>query len=59
MKLFEQLESLIQEAKEDATRFYKKGNSAAGTRLRKKMMAIKKLSAEIRTDVSETKNQGN
>lgn len=55
MKNFQDLESLIASASEDAAKF-KKGNKAAGTRLRKKMQAVKELAHLIRKEVSETKN---
>lgn len=55
MKNFQDLESLIASASEDAAKF-EKGNSAAGTRLRKKMQAVKELAQEIRKEVSEVKN---
>ena len=40
---------------EDINKFYEKGNSAAGTRVRKSLQDIKKLSQEIRVEVSEKK----
>ena len=55
MKNFQDLESLIASASEDAAKF-EKGNKAAGTRLRKKMQAVKELAQLIRKEVSETKN---
>lgn len=55
MLKFQDLESLIASASEDAKKF-EKGNSAAGTRLRKKMQEVKKLAQEIREEVSEVKN---
>ena len=55
MKNFKDLESLIASASEDAAKF-EKGNSAAGTRLRQKMQAIKRLAQEVRTNVSDVKN---
>lgn len=55
MKSFQDLESLIASASEDAAKF-EKGNKTAGTRLRKKMQEIKKLAQAIREEVSETKN---
>lgn len=55
MKNFQDLESLIASASEDAAKF-EKGNKAAGTRLRKKMQSVKELAQLIRKEVSETKN---
>ena len=57
MEQLNQLEALVQEAKVDAQKFYEKNNQSAGTRLRVKMMEIKKLSHEIRKDVSAIKNE--
>jgi hypothetical protein len=37
MKKFEELKSLIASIENDADKFYNKGNSAAGTRVRKGM----------------------
>lgn len=42
---------------EDAERFYQKGNSAAGVRLRKGMQELKAAAQEIREDVQRIKNQ--
>ena len=56
MDKIEKLEQLTVTAKDEAEKFYKKGNKSAGTRLRKTLMEIKKLSHEIRADVTETKN---
>ena len=33
-----------------------RGNSAAGTRVRKAMQAVKTIAQELRTEVQETKN---
>ncbi len=55
MKKFEELVETVMSAKEDAEKF-EKGNSAAGTRLRKKMQDIKKIAQEIRENVSDVKN---
>ena len=55
MKSFQDLVNVVESAKQDAERF-EKGNSAAGTRLRKKMQDIKKLASEVRKNVSDIKN---
>ena len=39
--------------KEDFEKFFIKGNRTAGTRIRKMMQEVKKLSQEIRNDVQE------
>jgi len=56
MDKIEQLEVLVAEARVEATKFYENGNSAAGTRLRKKMAEIQVLTKQVRVDVSEIKN---
>jgi hypothetical protein len=55
MQKFEELEKAVAAAKEDAVKFYNKGNAAAGTRLRKGMQNIKLLAQDIRKEVSEKK----
>lgn len=54
-ELFENIRLTIVSAQEDAEKF-SKGNSSAGTRLRKKMQEVKKLAQEIRENVSDVKN---
>ncbi|ADY50726.1 hypothetical protein Pedsa_0140 [Pseudopedobacter saltans DSM 12145] len=53
---FNQLKDLISGLEADAEKFYQKGNSAAGTRLRKGLQDVKNLSQSIRLAVQETKN---
>lgn len=55
MTKFDELFEVVVSAQEDAEKF-SKGNSSAGTRLRKKMQEIKKLAQEIRENVSDVKN---
>jgi hypothetical protein len=43
--------------KEDFEKFFIKGNRTAGTRIRKMMQEVKKLSQEIRNDVQEYKGK--
>jgi hypothetical protein len=43
--------------KDDFDKFFVKGNKTAGTRIRKIMQEVKKLSQEIRTDVQEYKGK--
>jgi hypothetical protein len=43
--------------KDDFEKFFIKGNKTAGTRIRKMMQELKKLSQEIRTDVQEYKGK--
>ncbi|WP_316804020.1 histone H1 [Pedobacter nototheniae] len=57
MKKFEEVKSLIAALEADADKFYTKGNSAAGTRIRKGMQDLKNLAQAIRLEVQETKNK--
>ena len=50
-----QLATMITSLQEDAVKFYEKGNSAAGTRLRKGLQEIRKFAQEVRLDISERK----
>lgn len=43
--------------KDDFEKFFVRGNKTAGTRIRKMMQEIKKLSQEIRSDVQEYKDK--
>jgi hypothetical protein len=56
MEFYEQLKSLVATLEDDFTKFYDKGNKAAGTRVRKGCQDIKNLCQEIRVDVSSKKN---
>jgi len=57
MKKFEELKGLIASIENDADKFYNKGNSAAGTRVRKGMQDLKNLAQTIRAEVQELKNK--
>ena len=56
MELYGQLKDLVASLEDDFTKFYEKGNKAAGTRERKGCQDIKNLCQEIRVDVSNKKN---
>ena len=43
--------------KEDFERFFIKGNKTAGTRIRKVMQEIKKITQDVRNDVQEYKSK--
>lgn len=43
--------------KEDFEKFFVKGNKTAGTRVRRAMQELKKVSQEIRNDVQEYKTK--
>jgi ABC-type Zn uptake system ZnuABC Zn-binding protein ZnuA len=51
-----QLKDNLDAAEEDLMKFYEKHNKAAGTRARKSLMKLKKLSHEIRQEIQEIKN---
>jgi len=58
MELRNEIQEVLNSVQEDATKFYEKGNKAAGTRVRKAMQQIKSLAQDVRVDVSE-KNKAN
>ena len=58
MELLNEIQEVLNSVQEDATKFYEKGNRAAGTRVRKAMQQIKSLAQDVRVDVSE-KNKAN
>jgi len=55
MEKFKAIKQLVADAEKDASAFYDKGNSAAGTRLRKAMQDIKVSASDVRKEVTETK----
>ena len=57
MKKFNEVKKLIESLEADADKFYTKGNSAAGTRVRKGMQDLKNLAQSIRLEVQESKNK--
>ena len=56
MEKLNQVKALVSQIETDAHKFYDKGNSAAGTRLRKSMQALKVLAFEIRKEVTTRKH---
>lgn len=57
MTQFEELEKTVAAAKEDAVKFYEKGNALAGKRLRAQMMDVRRLTHAIRDEVQSIKNE--
>lgn len=57
MKRYEELKSLVDGLEDDFTKFYEKGNKAAGTRVRKGMQDLKVLAQDIRKEVQDMKNE--
>ncbi len=56
MEKFKQLLDHVQAMEADFQKFYEKGQSAAGTRIRKSLSDLKKLAQDLREDVQTTKN---
>ena len=56
MKRYDQLKALVTSLEDDFSKFYGKGNKAAGTRIRKGMQELKHLAQEIRSEVQGMKN---
>jgi hypothetical protein len=57
MKKFTEVKNLISGLEADADKFYNKGNSAAGTRVRKGMQDLKNLAQSIRLEIQTAKNK--
>ena len=57
MKKFTEAKNLFASLEADADKFYTKGNSAAGTRVRKGMQDLKNLAQAIRLEVQDMKNK--
>ena len=58
MKRYEELKNLVLSLEPDFSKFYEKGNAAAGTRVRKGMQEIKNLAQEIRVEIQKMKGEG-
>ncbi|WP_118196988.1 histone H1 [Albibacterium indicum] len=58
MEKFNELKSLLEGLESDADKFFNKGNSAAGTRVRKGLQELKNLSQDLRLKIQEAKNAG-
>ena len=56
MSKFAKLKEVVASVETDVEKFYKGGNAAAGTRVRKALQEIKGLAQEIRNEVTEKKN---
>lgn len=57
MNNYNKLKNLLASIEEDADKFYNKGVSAAGTRVRKGLQDIKTLASDMRKEVTELKNK--
>lgn len=56
MTNFEKLQSAFGDLETEYSKFKEKGNKAAGTRARKALNEIKKLSSEMRKEIQAAKN---
>lgn len=54
MEQLNQLEKILEGCKEDAVKFFVKGNKAAGRRLRKSMQDLKVESQRIRIEIAQS-----
>ncbi|MEX1062972.1 MAG: histone H1 [Balneolaceae bacterium] len=55
MSRISQMKDLVDQLEPDLVKFYEKENKAAGTRARKTLQEIKKVSQEIRLEIQEKK----
>lgn len=56
MSRFEEVKNLVEGLETDMSKFYEKGNKAAGTRARKGLQELKKLAQEVRLEIQDIKN---
>ena len=56
MNKFSKVRDLVMSLEGDFEKFYEKGNSAAGTRVRKGMQDLKNMAQELRKEVQDMKN---
>lgn len=57
MNKYEELKQLVESLEGDYTKFYEKGNKSAGTRVRQGLQDVKRISQEIRMDISVAKKE--
>ena len=57
MSKYNELKELVESLEEDFNKFYDKGNKSAGTRVRQALQEVKRVSQEIRMDISIAKKQ--
>lgn len=56
MGRFDDLKAFVETLEEDFSKFYNKGNKAAGTRVRKGMQELKRKAQDIRVEIQDKKN---
>lgn len=57
MELMDRMEALVSDVKVDIEKFEIRGNTSAGTRVRKAMQSIKTVANEVRATVTRIKNE--
>ncbi len=57
MSRLDEIKSIITGLEDDMGKFYEKGNKAAGTRARKGLQNLRKLSQEVRLEIQDIKNK--
>lgn len=57
METFEKIQALLDQVRPEAQKFFEKGNSSAGTRVRKAMQELKQLSQQLRQEVQDSKKK--
>lgn len=57
MEIYNKLKDLLSSMEEDITKFYEKGNSSSGSRLRKAAQEGKKLFQELRVNIQNKKKE--
>lgn len=55
MEKLQNLKEVMDAVSKDSTKFFEKGNKAAGTRARKNLQELKKLAQELRVAIQDTK----
>jgi hypothetical protein len=58
MSRFAEIKSMVDSLEGDMDKFYNKNNKAAGTRARKTLQDLKKVSQEVRLEIQNKKNVG-
>lgn len=56
MNRYEQLYTVLMSIQDDFRKFYESDNKAAGVRVRKSMLELRRLSQDIRKEVQDLKN---
>jgi hypothetical protein len=57
MSRFDDIKNVITSVEDDMSKFYDKGNKAAGTRARKGLQELRKLAQEVRLEIQDMKNK--